>query len=526
MATWSWHQHPDTWTAYDPALSAQIEAHFTSGAAGGIEVQLGPARTRYFIDVDSMEQVNAATLFARRIRREPTALLQGCALWEWDGGASLGWVRYNEQASQQLELAHAARRVQTCLMVSGTGYLVDLARMEQENEKTRFRRAIRRQSIAANRAAAAAVAAPAPWPASAPARVVARPRALPAGIGAFGGQLPWALLSGALGPGGLAGRARAGGAPRARKSAPLADEGCELEGELHFTSHDGQLELARVTDWRLLLPSEYDAEADCVITCCPLGADKDDPVVRLSCGCAFNRSTVERALLNKPQCPLCHFQFAELLGAMPSGTMAVWRDEEPCEGHEEAPTFVLAYSFPSGRQGPQHPEPGKEYHGTERICFVPDTPAGRRTVRLLREAFRRGLTFKIGTSVTTGRPNAVTWAIHHKTSRCGGTNAYGYPDPTYDERCAAECAALGLIIDDVVDGASGGAGGAGRSAAEREGAGGSGGPAAARDEMEKEPAEAQPEPSKLPASSCEPASASRTTRRMGKRPRHASGSRS
>ncbi|KAJ1630695.1 hypothetical protein T492DRAFT_1001707 [Pavlovales sp. CCMP2436] len=176
-------------------------------------------------------------------------------------------------------------------------------------------------------------------------------------------------------------------------------------------------------------------------------AGAHEEVVKLSCDCLFNRSTIERALLNKPQCPVCQFHFPTP-GAQPSGRMSIYRDEGPCDGHEDSGTHVISYSFPSGVQGPQHPQPGQQYNGTERTCFVPDTENGRKTLDLLREAFRRGITFKIGTSVTTGRTNTVTWAIHHKTSRSGGTQRYGFPDPTYHERCAGECAALGLLVDD------------------------------------------------------------------------------
>lgn len=40
---------------------------------------------------------------------------------------------------------------------------------------------------------------------------------------------------------------------------------------------------------------------------------------------------------------------------------------------------------------------------------------------LFRKAFDQRLTFTIGTSMTTGRPNVITWNdIHHKTSCTGG----------------------------------------------------------------------------------------------------------
>ena len=68
---------------------------------------------------------------------------------------------------------------------------------------------------------------------------------------------------------------------------------------------------------------------------------------------------------------------------------------------------------------------------------------------MLKIAFDRKLTFVVGTSVTTGQKNTVVWnGIHHKTSLTGGTNYYGYPDPTYFNRVKEELASKGVIADD------------------------------------------------------------------------------
>lgn len=64
-------------------------------------------------------------------------------------------------------------------------------------------------------------------------------------------------------------------------------------------------------------------------------------------------------------------------------------------------------------------------------------------------AWERKLIFTIGRSNTTGREDVVTWnGIHHKTEV--GPSSYGYPDPTYIQRCLAELAAQGVtdIHDD------------------------------------------------------------------------------
>ena len=84
-------------------------------------------------------------------------------------------------------------------------------------------------------------------------------------------------------------------------------------------------------------------------------------------------------------------------------------------------TIVICYSFPSGIQDSEHPNPGRWYDGTQRTAYLPDNREGREVLQLLRKAFDARLVFTVGTSVSTGRPNQVTWNdIHHKTNMYGG----------------------------------------------------------------------------------------------------------
>ena len=88
--------------------------------------------------------------------------------------------------------------------------------------------------------------------------------------------------------------------------------------------------------------------------------------------------------------------------------------------------------------GAEHPEPGARYRGTMRECYLP-VPEGDAVFARLRVAFERRLIFRVGTSLTTGRPNCVIWAgIHHKTSEYGGAAGHGYPDDTYLARVGGE----------------------------------------------------------------------------------------
>jgi Deltex C-terminal domain len=54
----------------------------------------------------------------------------------------------------------------------------------------------------------------------------------------------------------------------------------------------------------------------------------------------------------------------------------------------------------------------------------------RQLLQRLCFAFMHGLTFAVGTSLTSGAPNTVTWAsIHHKTNI--GRTSFALPDPNY-----------------------------------------------------------------------------------------------
>ena len=69
---------------------------------------------------------------------------------------------------------------------------------------------------------------------------------------------------------------------------------------------------------------------------------------------------------------------------------------------------------------------------------------GGQVLSLLAEAWRRRLTFTIGTSVTTGETDTVVWnEIHHKTS-ISNDRGHGYPDHNYLDNVVAELAAQGV----------------------------------------------------------------------------------
>ena len=66
-------------------------------------------------------------------------------------------------------------------------------------------------------------------------------------------------------------------------------------------------------------------------------------------------------------------------------------------------------------------------------------------LELLRVAWKRKLTFTIGTSVTSGITDTVVWnEIHHKTDPNSNHHGHGYPDTNYLDRVLLELAAQGV----------------------------------------------------------------------------------
>lgn len=143
------------------------------------------------------------------------------------------------------------------------------------------------------------------------------------------------------------------------------------------------------------------------------------------------------------KCPICGIIYGVITGDMPPGSMSYITyspGQLPLSGYERIGTIEINYHFRSGRCG------AINYRGTSRTAYLPHNNEGIEVLRLLILAFKRKLTFTIGTSVTTGRHNCVIWnGIHHKTSVTGGSSCFGYPDKTYLFRVREELAAKGIV---------------------------------------------------------------------------------
>ena len=129
-------------------------------------------------------------------------------------------------------------------------------------------------------------------------------------------------------------------------------------------------------------------------------------------------------------------------GKSPSGTVSVSVSPNRCSGFKEE-TICITYNIPSGTQLSYHENPGKSYNGKTDTAYLPFNKEGKNLLKRLKYSFLHGITFTVGTSMTSGKRNMCTWAsVHHKTSRSGG--AHGFPDSNYFSNCNGELDFLGV----------------------------------------------------------------------------------
>lgn len=184
-------------------------------------------------------------------------------------------------------------------------------------------------------------------------------------------------------------------------------------------------------------------EEACPICMDPIeAADKET----LRCKHSFCRICLKKAFDSKPVCPVCGEVYGILTGTQPDGgKMSVTTSSSSLPGYEKHGTITIHYYIPNGVQKQEHPSPGQPFEGVSRTAYLPDSPEGRRILKLLRRAFDQKLIFTVGRSNTSGRKNVVTWNdIHHKTSTHGGPTHYGYPDPDYLSRVRDELKVKGI----------------------------------------------------------------------------------
>jgi len=142
------------------------------------------------------------------------------------------------------------------------------------------------------------------------------------------------------------------------------------------------------------------------------------------------------------------------LGPSPSGTMTISLLHGcSCPGFfhpsgSPAETICIQYDIPQGVQKSYHENPGVTYRGVSRLAYVPDTVEGHKLLLRLICSWKEGWNLAVGTSMTTGRSNAVVWStlVPHKTGVTGGP--FGFPDVSYIQNCNLALDALNIPTAD------------------------------------------------------------------------------
>ncbi|CAN0014976.1 unnamed protein product [Pylaiella littoralis] len=407
---WQWNDDRRRWVDYDSASSGLIESAFMAGSPSVVvsSAHGGRAGTgaTYNVFFSTMEQVNNATNFIRGVRRN--VVLHGLPPYEqWEWKISSRWEAVPVATCFQIMTSRDVRRdSSTRTHVRGVAYDVDFTNMTVTSQSTGDVRPLR---LTGERNSSPSVSGAA------------------ASAGAGAGAR---AVAGAVPGGGVATRSGASAASQQSNGSRAAEYQRVVNQATDCTATVGDNETCAV---------------------CIDGFSTAEPALLLSrCTGHYMHAPciLETFGAMGPKCPTCSTMYGPLHGEQPVGTMTVRnhrRGAMPLSGHEFEGTIVIQYSFPSGTQGPRHPNPGSSYHGTSRTAFLPDNVAGREVLALLKRSFEQQMTFTIGTSLTTGASNCVIWnGVHHKTSPSGGCASFGYPDPGYFGRVKMELAAKGI----------------------------------------------------------------------------------
>ncbi|CAJ1969694.1 unnamed protein product [Cylindrotheca closterium] len=202
-----------------------------------------------------------------------------------------------------------------------------------------------------------------------------------------------------------------------------------------------------------LPPPSCDFQSDCAI-CQDALSDPRSCVALKVCSHVFHKDCIEQACKFGSKCPTCRKCLGTPSGKSPSGSMSInvppITDNLKCSGFATWDTIVIVYSMQAGTQKHYHENPGQPHPGKHETAYLPNNAGGRNLLKRLKFAFLHGLTFTIGTSMTTGATNQCTWSsIHHKTSPNRGV--HGFPDPNYFANCNGELDSANVPATNLLD---------------------------------------------------------------------------
>lgn len=503
VVVWEWQNDLSLWEPYDPQIVDYVEMSYQTNPT--TPAQLGvvsPSLAAYVADFTSGLQRSMRTSHARGIRRriiasnDPGGVGQGI-VWQWQD--DLHWRSYPLELSAMIEVFRNSLQPNASSVIDAQTrfhtypYLIDVLRCVQTKKNTNFKRQIRRVTTmhyrrwnagmtqSANVTSTAnisnglhSVATSVPNSSSA-----SGPAALPVpSSGPVPNSNGVSTTSTSSTPAGSMApkRARASASANGVANSNNAnDYSWRLahpppSSSMHSVSNNARSQNANAATGDLIerFTTPVSAEQvatdmsddDCNICMDKLAGDSsfgdDSTVGRLSkCGHVFHRSCLRAMMASDAagsiRCPQCKRDHGERRGICPLGRMEyhVIPGCAHAQGFPDArATICVVYRVKNGKQGPEHPNPGRPYHATgfPRTGFLPDNPKGRLVLQLLIIAWERRLTFTVGTSVTTGSADSVIWnEIHHKT----GSPGHSFPDPNYIDNVIAELASQGVSTDDL-----------------------------------------------------------------------------
>ncbi|XP_061096568.1 E3 ubiquitin/ISG15 ligase TRIM25-like [Conger conger] len=162
---------------------------------------------------------------------------------------------------------------------------------------------------------------------------------------------------------------------------------------------------------------------------CPLCMEPFQKKQRLMCTHAFCAACLERSVERLGlQCPVCQ-QALRVLRDQPEGQMT--HLSNICG------FIVITYNIPGGIQTEAHPNPGKPFTGIHTKSYLPDSPEGRRVLKLLQRAFEQKLIFTV--AATHGAADRVIYTdIPYAESR------HQWEQPGFLQRLKAALRAKGI----------------------------------------------------------------------------------
>lgn len=426
---WEWSNDEGGWTAYEIRTSILLEHSYQAGQA---TADLSPHGYNYIVDLGALEQVNKATSYRRRVRRQgnvpyplasgsvihsgPACTCHQCVTNSSTAGPMLSRSRHSFSAGQairpSLQTQHGRLPVTSSSSSAYSPYP---------------RRPLSMGSLLWN----------GPWstPPSVP-----HPTGPPQSFGHHSNGLSIPTIPLHMNGSSSVNSALAAPAQKPEEvikkymeEVPVVpDEDCIICME------------------RLSCPSGYEVPAECSQSLQPSTVGKLTKCAHtfhMLCMLAmYNNGTKDGSL----QCPSCKTIYGEKTGTQPKGKMEIYSIPQSLPGHPDCGTIQIIYNIPPGIQGPEHPNPGQPYtcRGFPRFCFLPDNDKGRKVLELLKVAWTRRLIFTVGTSSTTGEPDTVIWnEIHHKTEMMSNVSGHGYPDPNYLDNVLSELASQGVTED-------------------------------------------------------------------------------